>query len=186
MERWPGRKPGRPPRAGLSTICSTSAAEFCTGERTLKTSRHPPADPEELECQRSDGTQTLLNPVLREIPGPHASKRPSRQPPQKRTPGSSALPTNCSAQLRIANSGSHRDIIRRDLGHFNNLLRIRRERAEDWQLVPHLRHRCIEEFAPWEQSTRSRRCAPQCAAGPAPVETRCAPSCPSSPALAIF
>ena len=55
-------------------------------------SRHLSADPEELECQRSARTQTLLNPVLIEFPGAHASKRISRQPPQARTLGSSALP----------------------------------------------------------------------------------------------
>ena len=54
-------------------------------------------------------------------------------------------------QLRVTqNSGSHRDIVEQDLGYFDNLLRIRRERVEEAydvrQLFHHLRHRCIENL----------------------------------------
>ena len=48
--------------------------------------------------------------------------------------------TSCSAVC---------DCMRQDLGHCDNLLGIRRERAEEvqdvWQLFPHLRHRIVEK-----------------------------------------
>ena len=51
-------------------------------------------------------------------------------------------------QLRVANSGLHGDIIGQDLGHFDNLLGIRRELVEEMhdvrQLFHHLRHRIVE------------------------------------------
>ena len=37
-------------------------------------------------------------------------------------------------QLRIAKSGSHRNIVRQDLGHFDNLLGIRHERVKEMQV----------------------------------------------------
>ena len=160
----------------------------------LEDLRHLSADPEELECQQSARTQTLLNPVLREFPGVHASKRTSRQPPQVRTPPVRRHFHQLFRQLRIANSGSHRDIIRRDLGHFNNLLRIMRERAEELQdvrqLVPHLRH-SIENM-----HCRSRAHEVDNVLGRTssfgvllvvqPEERLGRRGCPSSPALAVF
>ena len=53
-------------------------------------------------------------------------------------------------QLRIANIVSHRNIVRQDLGHFDNLLGIRHERVEEMQdvrqLFHHLRHRCTKNL----------------------------------------
>ena len=65
---------------------------------------HPLHDPEELDCQRPARTQTLLNPVLREYDESLASNRTSRRPPRARNPGSSALPTNCSAVCRTGST----------------------------------------------------------------------------------
>ena len=53
-------------------------------------------------------------------------------------------------QLRFANDRSHRDVLGQDLGHFDDLFGIGHERVEElehvWQLVHHLRHRCIENL----------------------------------------
>ena len=52
-------------------------------------------------------------------------------------------------QLRIAHCDAHRDVLTRDLGHFDNLLGIRHERIEElehvWQLFHRLRRRIIEK-----------------------------------------
>ena len=50
-------------------------------------------------------------------------------------------------QLRLANCRSQGDVLRQDLGHFDNLLGIRerpKELQEIWQLLHHLRRRIIE------------------------------------------
>ena len=53
-------------------------------------------------------------------------------------------------QLRVTQNRAHRDVLRKDLGHFNDLLGIGRERVEElehvWQLFHRLPHRCIKNL----------------------------------------
>ena len=53
-------------------------------------------------------------------------------------------------QLRVAHRGAHRDVIKQDLGHFDNLLGNRQKRVEKAhdirQLFHHLRHKCINNL----------------------------------------
>ena len=53
-------------------------------------------------------------------------------------------------QLRVATQTSRRNIVRQDLRHFDNRLRVRPENVEELhevrQLFHHLRHRCIQNL----------------------------------------
>ena len=74
--------------------------------------------------------------------------------------------TSCVHQLRLANRSSHRNIIRQDLGHFDNLLGNRRECGKEEQdirqLVQHLRRKNIEIL-----DDRRARCLRAAATSPA-------------------